>query len=159
LPEGSETYAKLRRMALNVSLADLGLKVAGEEFAAYGVLMETGYAGAIVTLVAYATGDASLYFSNGGGVIGAGKHEDVREAAKTFVAAGQYFLDQMERATECPTPPSGRAHFYLLTDRGIFTSQSYPEDELGSGRADLSELFFAGHAVISEIRERQERAN
>jgi hypothetical protein len=146
-------------MALNVSLADLGLKVEGEEFAAYGVLMETGYAGAIVTLVAYATGDASLYFSNGGGVIGAGKNEAVRDAAKNFVADGQFFLEQMERATECPAPASGRTHFYLLTDRGIYASRSYLEDDLGSGRADLSELFFAGHAVISEIRERQERAN
>lgn len=65
---------ELRRRLLAARAAELGL-VAGAPTEAWGVLMETAYPDAVVTLVALADGTTSLYFSNGGGIIGAGAHD------------------------------------------------------------------------------------
>jgi hypothetical protein len=50
--------------------ADIGVSSASSEGVPLGVLMETGYDSATVTLFALSDGTTSLYFSNGGGVIG-----------------------------------------------------------------------------------------
>ncbi|MBL4575724.1 MAG: hypothetical protein JKY51_06460 [Opitutaceae bacterium] len=44
----------------------------------WAVMMETGFPESAYTLIASADGSASIYFSNGGGIIGAGEHENVR---------------------------------------------------------------------------------
>ena len=63
----AEIYTELRSQALGATAQALGTK---EQ--TFGVIMETGYPEAVVTLIALSDGTASLYFSNGGGVIGAG---------------------------------------------------------------------------------------
>src|SRR6185503_9039174 len=69
-------YAGLRSLALGTTAETLKLGNWGPDDC-YGILMETGYETAVATLVCFVTGDTSLYFSNGGGVIGAGKHANV----------------------------------------------------------------------------------
>lgn len=44
--------------------------------------------------VLHQTGEASLYLSLGGGVIGGGQHQNVNSAAKQFVSLAQTFLDK-----------------------------------------------------------------
>jgi len=60
----------------------------------WGVLMETGYSPAVVTLVALADGTTSLCFGSGGGVIGAEKYGAVREATAAFIAAAEHHRQQ-----------------------------------------------------------------
>jgi hypothetical protein len=148
-------YLGLRDLALRVKPEEIGLSVSAGE--PYGVLMETGYSGAVATLVAFGEGTASLYFSSGGGILGGGNHEAVRQAANHLVTAAGEFLPIMERATAFPLPTTGQTRFYVITPSGIFTFAA-AEQDLGNHRSDLSPLFYVAHSVITALRVISEKA-
>jgi hypothetical protein len=144
--------AALRSLALENTAASIGIAPTSDGKQVFGVLMETGYAGGVVTLVCFADGSASIYFSNGGGVIGCGARAPVAKAAKSFVARAADYLDRLPAATEFPLPAVGMVRFYFRTFDGTLTFEAL-EDDLGNNRLSQSPLFHAGHAVISAIRE------
>jgi hypothetical protein len=76
----ADAFRGLRDQVLALVANDLDGALAQVRMRA--LLMETGYDKAIVSLVAIADETVSLYVSNGGGIIGAGQHESVREAAR-----------------------------------------------------------------------------
>jgi hypothetical protein len=118
----------------------------------WGVLMETGYPEAVATLVVLADGTTSLYFSNGGGVIGAGAHQTVRTAGEKLLAAGEAHFSAFTPAIDHPLPGVGRVRFILRTfDKTMATEAA--EADLGGGRHPLSRLFYAAHGVITAVRE------
>jgi hypothetical protein len=147
----AEGSAGLRRLVLSTSPADLGLTVDADPDRVYGVLMETGYEAAVVTVVSLIDGTTSMYVSTGGGTIGAGEQEPVAEATRAFVAMAQVFVGQTEPTATFDLPDLGRVRFQLLTVGGGRTAEA-GEDELGFGRHPLSPLFHAGQDVITEIR-------
>jgi hypothetical protein len=144
--------AELRDRLVKGSPSDFGVTPDGS---VWGVLMETGYPGAAVTLAALADGNASLYVSTGGGVIGGGEHEAVRAAAKRFVHQAGGFTAAMSAASSFPFPAEGRTRFYLLTTEGVVQVEA-AEGDLGGGKHALSPLFYAGHEVITALREASE---
>jgi hypothetical protein len=117
----------------------------------WGLLVEIGYPGAVATLVTIADGAVSLYFSNGGGVIGIGQHEGPRKAAGALLAAAPAFLGSATPASSFPLPAQGHVTFYFLTFDGILTSDA-GEDDLKSNRHPLSPLFHGAHDVITQAR-------
>ncbi len=118
---------------------------------AWGTLMETGYDSVTVTLFALSDGTTSLYFSNGGGVIGGQAHEAVRRANEAFLNQATHSLQHLERCETYQIPEPAHTVFYVLTDSGILTGGAL-ENDLGYGRHPLSPLFHAGHKVISQLR-------
>jgi len=152
---GAEMTASLRQMVLSLKLGDVGLSEATFPHEVWGVLMETGYEGGAFTLVALADGTVSLYFSTGGGVIGAGEHESVRRPADSFIGWANRYVSEAAPSKSQPLPSEGQTTFYFLTKSGI-RSYSAKEVELGEGRDKLSDLFHAGHAVITEVRKTQQ---
>jgi len=147
----AEVFRELRAQALQLKANDAGLK--GSTF---GLLMETGYPEAVVTLVALSDGTASLYFSNGGGIIGAGQHERPATAARSLVAFAAHNLGHLSKATDFPLPRPSHTRFYALTETGVLTAEVV-ETDLGENRHVLSPLFHAAHALIAEMREIEER--
>jgi hypothetical protein len=117
----------------------------------WAVLMETGYPEAVASLVTVADGTTSLYFSNGGGIIGAGQHPSVRASAERFLTLVDAQVGQLAIADDHPIPSVGRVRFYARTFTGLRTAEA-AESDLGEGRHPLSPLFYAGHAVITAIR-------
>jgi hypothetical protein len=145
---GAEIYSQLRQRVLELTPDQLGDDVGAPLLA---LLMETGYPEAAATLVAVADGTTSLYFSNGGGMIGAGEHAPVREANRRFLETALSFLAQLSEVSD-PTPPSeGITQFVAVTREGPLGAAA-PEEELGEGRHALSELFHAGQDVITQMR-------
>ena len=118
--------------------------------------METGYPKALVTLVSLVDGTTSLYWGSGGGIIGGGGHESVRNASKKFINLAEQNYSKLTPTRAFPFPDIGRVKFYILTYGGIFTAD-LDENELGLGKHEFSELFYAGHEVIGELRQLQER--
>jgi hypothetical protein len=114
--------------------------------------METGYPQAVATLVVFGDGTTSLYFSNGGGVIGAGEHDVVRAAGETLLSSAEAHLDDFAVAVGTPLPEVGRVRFYVRTFNATLSAEANEED-LGEGRHQLSPVFHAGHSVISAVRE------
>jgi len=122
--------------------------------------MDIGYPQAVVSVVAASTGDASIYFSSGGGVIGGVQHENVRAAAVAFVQGAAKHLEQFVRASEYPCPSVAKVRFYVVTPEGVHSAEA-DEQELEEGKNSLSSLYIAGQDVITELRlvtERQQQS-
>lgn len=151
-PKPPEVTHDLRDQALTISPGELGVASGPGHVRVWAVLMETGYAEAVVSLVCLADGTTSLYFSNGGGVIGGGQHKHVRDAADKLIALVDARSDELEVTQSYPMPAVGRVRFYARTFDGGRTAEA-DEQDLGRGRHALSPLFHAAHAVIAAVRE------
>jgi hypothetical protein len=139
-------YKNLRARAFAVKAEDVQSKAV-----VYGVIMEIGYPEAVATLVSLADGTSSLYFSNGGGLMGAGEAPKVAAASKKLVSEAASELEKLALTTETPLPLLNHTRFYVLTTSGIKTADALEED-LGDQHHALSRLFNWAQAVITEIR-------
>ncbi len=143
----ADMYVDLRNRALGYEPAN-----APASSKVIAVLMETGYPEAIATLVAVSDGAVSLYFSNGGGIIGAGEHIAVREVASVLLSSADALLPHASKTEAFPLPLRGHVRFYLVTTSGVFTAEAL-EDDLGYQRHSLSPLFHQAHELIAAVRE------
>ena len=148
----AEVVRGLRQQAFSVEASQLGLVPTAARAHVWGVLMETAYPEAVATLVALADGTTSMYFSNGGGIIGAGEHASVRAASNALLSMAEDHLRAFTAVTTTPVPEVGHVRFYLRTFGGTVGAAA-DEDDLGEGRHPLSPLFHAAHAVIAATRE------
>lgn len=146
----ADIYQELREGALRTDPVKLGLKAGGSN-RVWGVLMEMGSAAGVITLATISDGAVSLYFSNGGGIIGIGEHEEPRKAGLALVSAAPEFLKHTNPATTFPLPEPGHTRFYFMTYDGILAADTL-EDELGKDRSPLSPLFFKAQEVITQAR-------
>jgi hypothetical protein len=118
--------------------------------------METGLnGGAVWSLAVFADGTTSLYFSTGGGIIGSGAHQRVREASKSMLEVAARSQSKLKATLGTPAPQPGMVQFYLLTQQGTL-AYSADEQSLGHNRDQLSEFFHAGHSVVAQVRMVQE---
>ena len=142
-------YPVMKERALQVSGQELQLAPSPELPNTFGILMEENIGGGGYLLIAFAEGSVSLYFSNGGGVIGAGGHETVLNAAKRWLSAAQKTYDLGKETTFEPA-----ARQIKFTWRGFAGNRSavVSEAELKNPSHSLHKLFLAAHSVIAEIR-------
>src|SRR5437763_9641376 len=83
MSEMAEIYLGLRNQFLSTAPEQVGGSAP-----VYALLFEVEASGTIVTTAATAAGDASVYFSKGGGAIGGIGIAEVRDAAKALLALG-----------------------------------------------------------------------
>src|SRR5260221_1885309 len=95
-PTPVEVIRDLRERAFTVAIAE------GRPRSVVVLLMETAYPKAVATLACFADGTTSLYFSTGGGMLGAGQHESVRAAASAILAAAARDAAPLVQANEHP---------------------------------------------------------
>jgi hypothetical protein len=151
-PDPSEASCGLRNAALSSTAQDLGLSSSSEHPNVFGVLMETGFREGAATLTVFAEGSTSLYFSNGGGVIGAGQHESVRKTHGPLFREAEAHLTTFKPVEDTELPSAGRVRFYLRTFSETLGAEA-KEDDLGNMRHPLSGLFHAAQATIAAVRE------
>ena len=145
-----DAYLGLRNEALSITpmrRAELGL-VATPEAPIWGLLMEFGGAG---TLFVLADGHASFYGSGDGGLLGLGLHENVRQFVGPFIEIANRCLTHMVPAKSFPLPEVGHTILYALTDSGVLTGGGLTE-VLGADQHPLSQLYHAGHEVLTQVR-------
>jgi hypothetical protein len=147
--EPAAIYTDLRSRALGITQAELGELPATSPV--LGVVTDTRYPGAVATLVGLADGTTSLYFSNGGGIIGGGEHPRVAAATRRLLEVAARFLGVLSPTTDFPLPQEGFTQLIAVTPAGN-SSTTAPEKELGAGEHELSELFYAAQDVITELR-------
>lgn len=150
-PRDSNLYDGLRSLALQLTPGEIGISPETFPHQVWGVVMESGDALGVYSLVAMGDGTVSVYFSNGSGVIGGGGHESVGAASTIFLSAADEFLPHTLSAVETPLPLEGEVQFYFLTFGGI-RSYLAPERNLEARGDPLSPLYYKGHDVITEIR-------
>jgi hypothetical protein len=152
-PKESDAITQdLRLMALTLKPEAIGISQKSYPHEVWGILMETGVERGSYTLVVLADGTTSLYFSTGGGIVGAGVHAPVRKASSQFIALANDSIAAASPTDSYPIPSTGQTLFYFLTFHGVKT-YSAKEVDLGEMRDKLSNLFHAGHGVITAVRQ------
>jgi hypothetical protein len=115
-------------------------------------LMDIGFPEATASVFGASTGDASIYLSSGGGVIGGVRHENVRAAAVAFVNESGKHLNEMTATSDFSYPKTGHVRFYIRTRDAVYMTDR-TENDLGEKRDALWPLFYAGQDVITQLRE------
>ena len=153
-PPGNDVYQKLRNQALTVTTTDLGLEP-DRSAPIHAVVMETGLDDGVATFACIRDGSASLYLSTGGGVIGGGQHESVREACLEMLSLtnkyAQDFIAACQLVSTFAFPREGEVFFYLVTNEGVYQGRG-PKQALAAQQHPFSSLFNNCHAVMSEVR-------
>lgn len=146
----SDAYHGLRTRAL-----ELDAETVEPQDGMIALLMETGYDEAVATVLATSDGGASIYFSNGGGLLGAGEYEQVRNIVFEILTEAKRHVENLSSTEEYPLPSLGETRFYLVTEQGVLTASS-EEERLGNNKHELSPLFHQVHKLISYIGAVQE---
>jgi hypothetical protein len=144
------TYASMRKLAFTFSHKDMGVKMVND-YQVYGVVVDMGVDNIkTATMICFIDGTTSLYFSNGGGIIGAGEHESVNKAVLSFLGNCYQVLPITRHADGIDTLPEENHHtFYLFTKAGIFTMDMDLREANKSKEAQL--LFTQSQMVLNEI--------
>jgi hypothetical protein len=149
-------YEDLRNMAFKATPEQLNISLPTDKTIVYGVVMDWEMGEATATTVAYQTGDASLYLSSGGGVIGGGQHQNVNSASKQFVSLAQNFLEKTAKAEKTSLPTTNEIKFYFLTNKGVYVGQEQMKNFENNSSLWLK-LFEEGNNVLSELRKTSEK--
>jgi len=143
-------YPGLRNQAINVTPEQLQLQLDNDNDI-YGLVMDWNMGDAIVTVISFKTGDASIYLSTGQAFIGGYAHDKVINAAKQFVAEGEKYLSKATKTDNTEPTSENKVDFYFLTKSGKY----YIEDDFGKIENETSELyglFESANQVITEYR-------
>lgn len=143
-------FGDLRNIAFTISPEQLGLSLSTNKTVVYGIIMDWGINEATASIVAYQTGDASLYLSSGGGTIGGGQHQNVNNAAKNFVSLAQTFLEKTTKAEKTTLPSTDEVKFYLLTNNGIYVGMEQMKN-FENNSSPWLKLFEEGNNVLAEL--------
>jgi hypothetical protein len=145
-------FEDLRNIAFTIPPEQLGVIsiLPGKTFV-YGIIMDWGINGATASIVAYQTGDASLYLSSGSGVIGGGQHENVNSAAKDFVSLAQTFLKKATKTEKTTLPSTDEVQFYLLTNKGVYVGVEQVKN-FENNSSPWLKLFKEGNKVLAQLR-------
>jgi hypothetical protein len=99
-------------------------------------------------------GEAGLYLSSGGGLLGGGAWPQIQNLARGLARAAGPLAASLPAADAPPLPEPGRVHFVVLTTTGPRAGQA-GEAELQAGRGELLPLFKAGLDLIHGVQELQ----
>jgi hypothetical protein len=147
-PTVAEIYMGLRGQVLGLGAVEVeGLP---EERQLLAAVMDMGVDGAVATLVGVADGSTSMYFSTGGGVIGAGQHEAVRAATERWLETCIASAEQFVPVVEPPLPAAGTTQLVLVTRVGLAHALA-AENELRP-QHPLWPVYAAAQEVITQIR-------
>ena len=145
-------YRKLRNVALRVTPEQLELSLPSNKTDVYGIVMDWNTGDNVCTVVAFQTGDASIYLSSGQGYIGGGQHANIHDQATLFVESGQNYLKYANLIDSTPLPDKECVRFYFLTNKGIFATQENVSN-LKDKSNEFIQLMGQGEKLISEHRE------
>ena len=155
--DGEELYREMRSGLLTVPASEVNLSPTEEYPVIWAGLMDWHVGSGVATLVAVADGTVTLYLSSGGGVIGAGAHDDVMAVARRFLGSLAAHTDTLGRSDSLPLPGPNGVRFVARTYDGTLASAEIATDELGEGRHALSPVFDVAQELIAVVREASAR--
>src|SRR5579885_2593669 len=100
MPTPEEVGQTLRRRAFETRLETSRRRSASGTPESFGLVHEFWQRGVLVTLAAFSTGDLSLYFSNGGGILGGIQHENVAQLVRKTIPLLGPLTPQLERSDD-----------------------------------------------------------
>ena len=152
----ARTSAELRNMVLHMNPDKLGVRPSESTPNIWGVLMEFWMKQTVVTIVSLADGTTSMYFSTGGGILGAGSAPAPSTASRQLIRVAEQFYSVIPEAVACPMPKPGNVRFHLLTFAS-FRSIELAENEVQNKSHQFFRLYAYGQDVITKIRVHAEK--
>jgi hypothetical protein len=144
-------YAPQRLDEVREGAGDAPVGVAASD-RVLGVVTEMGIGGGIAIAAGFANGDARLFLSSGGGLIGdMSRFQGVDRAARALVATGQLMLGSIPREEGNELPRPDMVRFALLTPGGVHAATA-PGPDVTSPGNPLYPLFVAANDLLTELR-------
>lgn len=144
-------YREMRSLALSMTPDQFGLALGQEELIIFGVIVEIGFEEETVTLCTFISGDTSVYFSNGSGIIGAGQNEHVSNLSKKVIQSAYTLAGKGYKIVNVTLPEKRDVNFVLLTNRGTEIITDHISG-LMNGQSPNSIFFALTDALMTEIR-------
>ena len=121
----------------------------------FGLIHEFWQQGVVVTMAAFKTGDLSLYFSSGGGILCGIQHDKVAETVRKTIPLLGALTPQLERSDEMERPEPGEVTFTIITTDGRYRSRLRAMPERNPKDANF-QLLALSQGLISELRKASE---
>ncbi|QDT42343.1 hypothetical protein Pan241w_24260 [Gimesia alba] len=115
------------------------------------ILMEMGLQEAVVSLLAHSDGTVSLYFSNGGGILGLGQQEGPHRVSQELLQMIPQFQSELDSTSDYSIPIPGRSKLYVFTCDQVLVLDT-TEDDPKNDRLSQSPLYDKAQELIYEIR-------
>lgn len=144
-------FAQLRTLWLSSDPSKLGLRPTTELPHVWGAALEFRLGETVVFLAAVADGSVSMYFSNGGGIIGGGQHATVRAAGQRFLEAVEMSLPQFVARESFEPVGQERASFIVQTYEGKLGADVLEADLRGDTHP-LPGCYGAAQDMITQLR-------
>ena len=144
-------YADLRNQALSVTHSQLQLDIDSSSTTLYGVVVDFDMGPAIVTIVAFKSGDASVYLNTGQMFIGGYGREKIRNSGLKLVNEAQSYLDKTKLTALTDLPGKQNIKFFLLTNKGKFFHEE-PFANIESNKSEWSKLFYLANDIVTQYR-------
>lgn len=154
----SEVYLGLRSQALQFPPEQFDLKSKPGDPAVYGIVMDWDVGNGVATFVSFSSGEASMYTSSGGGIIGGVGRNRVKQRAVKFVENAQSYLDRAARSDDTSVATGRRVKFFFLTTNGRYVAEEALIN-FDNGSSPLLGLFIKANELIGELREVSEEEN
>lgn len=151
-PDQEEIFNALREMSLGTKPSDLGLEISDESTTVFGMVMDWEIGGGVASVVAFSTGDASVYINKGGSVLGGGQHAVVNAAAKKYIGFSQDWLEKATPTETTPLPATDEVIFYFITNKGVYSGKTNM-GEIEGGNSEWMPLFEEANLVLGRLRE------
>ena len=116
------------------------------------IIMDWPVQNTILSVMGSSAGDGSIYTTATFGLLGGGKYEPVRAAAKSFVKAGEKYYADATPTQDFPYPQAGHVRFYLICYDGARMIDG-DAASLESGKGKYADLFAEGQKEISALRQ------
>lgn len=147
----------MRLQAFETRLTPARPERTGNTPISFGLIHEFWQRDVLVTLAAFVTGDLSLYFSNGGGILGGIQHETVAALVRKTIPLLGPLTPQLQRSDDIEPPKPGEITFTILTNEGRFRSRLDAMPERRKEDANF-QLLALSQGLISELRKASEVA-
>ena len=122
--EPFEIYNELRRQVLTLGEDYYQRFPDQNDPFVYAALVDMNMGSAYASLACFIDGTTSLYFSTGGGIIGAGQeHEEVKNATFHFLDNASLMIEHLQIADNFDLPKKENQCEYLMTPNGIYTAK------------------------------------
>ena len=145
-----DSYLDIRSMALTMPAGQFEID-ASSELEPYGVVLDWNVGKGVATFTAFKSGDASMYTSTGGGIIGGVGHDNVKLAAQSLVRKSKNFINNAKKTDDISVARNGTVKFFFLTTNGRFVSEE-TLNNLDNGSSEWLELFIEANKLITELR-------
>jgi hypothetical protein len=145
--EVADIYRSLRGRLFLTDPKTMGVSPDGED-RFWGIVVDIGAENGVVTLAVLRDGSISLYFSNGGYLIGLGQHDELHDKAEAVLTLAEQFTLEGPDADRDSLPSDGETRFNFLGINGA-RAVELEDGELEDPMHPLSPLYTAVHDLLA----------